>query len=119
MEWWKVALHMKIEIHGFASIKAEVRTVGDLRELVKWLDKYHVNSDRDIEYDTHLWIPLADTHLGDKAEMISCGDHIPPDDAYDVIINTHTHAKKGKKEPPKYDWPSIDKYATVWDGVPE
>lgn len=110
---------MKIEIHGYASIKADVRTVGDLRELVKWLDKYQVDPSRQIESSGDLWLVLADTNHGDTIEMIECGDHIPPDSGHDVLINTHKHHEEDKREPAKYDWPSIDKYATVWEGIPE
>ena len=101
---------MKIEIHGYASIKADVRTVGDLRELVRWLDKYHVDAGKEVEYDQVIWIPLADTHMGDSAEMISCGDHIPPADAYDVILNTHGHGDTSASGHARYDWMSIDRY---------
>lgn len=111
---------MKIEIHGYASVKADVRTVGDLRELVKWLDRYLVESEKEVDAQGHLWLTLADTNDGATAEMIECGDHVPPAVRYDVVINTHDHPKpEAESDRPKYDWMSIDKYATVWDGLPE
>ena len=111
---------MKIEIHGYASVKADVRTVGDLRELVKWLDKYLIESEKAVDAQGHLWLTLADTTEGGTAEMIECGDHVPPSTRYDVIINTHEHEQPSKKpDLPKYDWMSIDRYEAVWDGMPE
>ena len=125
-------MRMKVEIHGYASIKADVRTVGDLRELVKWMDKFGVDGARQVEVDRDVWTVLADTNDGDTAEMIECGDHIPPNSRYDVLINTHSHSAMDYPanyeealedalpvDVPKFDWMSRDKYSNVWEGLPE
>jgi hypothetical protein len=38
-----------------------------------------------------VYLELADSTLGAIVEMIQCGEHIPPDDGWDVLINTHKH----------------------------
>lgn len=112
---------MRLEIHGYASVKADVHTVADLRDFVKWLDKHAVPGERVVDWDQHLWLTLSDTNTGDTAELIECGDHVPPAAAFDVLLTTHAHESTPApaRDVPEYDWITKDKYATVWDGLPE
>lgn len=119
-------------ISGYAHASMTVNDVEDLRTLVKFLDRHHVNGSVEVELDRNrVFVNLVEG----EGEFISCGDHVPPDDAYDVLLNTHKHFKDSPAnypanyeealeesipvDIPQYDWPSRDKYGTVWDGLPE
>lgn len=109
---------MNMEIHGYAYTSSEVRTVNDLRDLVRFLDDYRIDGDIEVEIDRgKAFVNIANG----KAEMISCGDHVPPDENWDVIVLTHTHADDDPEPQviPQYDWMSVDRYTTMWDGMPE
>lgn len=103
-------------ISGYAHASMTVNDVEDLRTLVKFLEKHHVSGSVEVELDRNrVFVNLVEG----EGEFISCGDHIPPDDAYDVLLNTHSHDKPERESPPRYDWMAIDRYGTVWDGMPE
>ncbi len=112
---------MKIRITGFAMAIADVRTLGDLREFVRWLDKHGVPDDREVDAGEVVYVTLHDTNEGDtEPEFIECGNHIPPDKRFDVLMNTHTHktshpetyeeALEEALDVPKYDWITRDRY---------
>lgn len=103
-------------IDGYAHLSMTVRTVIDLRDLVKVLDKHCVADHVDVEFDRDkVFITLAEG----EGEFIQCGDHVPPDDAYDVLLNTHRHDQPKPESIPRYDWMSLDRYQGVWEGLPE
>lgn len=125
-------MHKEPTIYGYAHLTMTVHTVGDIRVLTKELDKHCVGDSSEVELDRDkVFIVLADG----EGEFIQCGDHVPPDDAYDVLLNTHKHVEDSPAnypanyeealeesipaDIPQYDWPSRDKYGTVWDGLPE
>jgi hypothetical protein len=92
-------------INGYAHLTMTVHTVGDIRALTKELDKHCVSDSSEVELDRdRVFIVLADG----EGEFISCGDHVPPDDAYDVLLNTHKHDQS--RDIPAYDWMTIDRY---------
>ena len=101
---------MKIRITGFAMATADVRTLGDLREFVRWLDKHNVSDHREVEAGEVMYVSLQDTTEGDTAEFIECGDHIPPDKAFDVVMNTHKHREQPPADIPRFDWVTRDRY---------
>jgi len=82
---------MIIKVTGYACAEAKVRNVGDLRELVAWCDHHRVGGGAPIDWGRgEVFIDLTGDNPA-EAEMIQCGDHIPPDDGWDVLINTHKH----------------------------
>lgn len=96
-----------IEIRGFATASTWLEDVGDMRALVKWLDEHGVDDSIGLDFDAkRVWVELADG----KGDMISCGDHVPPEDKYDVILLTHPHPEDNVEAKPKYDWMSVDRY---------
>lgn len=97
----------EIQVRGFATASTVLCTVGDLIGLAKWCDQYGISSNVEIELDANgqVWIELADG----EGDMISCGDHVPPADKYDVILLTHKH-EEDKPDRPAYDWMSVDRY---------
>lgn len=85
---------MRFEMSGYAALRADVRTVADLRELVQLLNKNKVRDDADVDFDrSNVWITVA----GDMspAEFIECGDHYRGDEQFDVILTTHEHKYNG------------------------
>ena len=113
---------MKIRITGFAMATADVRTLGDLREFVRWLDKHGVSDHREVEAGEVMYVSLQDTTDGDTAKFIECGDHIPPNKAFDVVMNTHKHVNDYPAnyeealedalpvDVPQFDWVTRDRY---------
>lgn len=81
----------EVELSGYVSAKTSVRTVGDLRELVQWCDKYGVSDNTGVDWDAGtVWLLLT----GDRdvsATWIECGDHMDPNRVYDILVETHTH----------------------------
>ena len=117
---------MEIEIEATAAIVAEVNTVDDLRKLVAHLNKYNVANATEIELSSYKGQRIYVTLTGDncvEAEWIECGDHVPPDRSYDVIISTHAHDEQipgqttideviepqSMHQPSDYDWPRRDR----------
>jgi hypothetical protein len=131
---------MNIEMTGYADVRADAKTVKDLRDLVSFLDENRVRDDAQIDWGSgYVYILVADNA---RADFIECGDHIPPDLEFDVILSTHDHDEDddgdeeilcnrcGGKDsdntyhlhrgeyfcvpcygkPAKYDWPAIDRY---------
>jgi hypothetical protein len=107
---------VNIEMSGYADVRADVRTVKDLRDLVSFLDKNRVRHDAQIDWGSgFVYILVADNARG---EFIECGDHIPPDLEFDVILNTHSHPVPETYEealemqldyPAQYEWPARDR----------
>ena len=116
----------KVRLSGFVSAECDARSIGDLRELLKWCDKYGVSDDAGLDWGYgKLYVELTgDTAV--SADWIECGDHMGDVRVYDVIITTHGHPEYEKdngpdnyeeareialeKEPAKYDWPAKDRY---------
>ena len=129
---------MKIEMSGYSHVRAAARTVKDLRDLVSFLDKNRVRDEAQVDWGgEYVYVIVADDV---SAEFIECGDHIPPDTDFDVLLNTHYHDEDEDEEilchrcggkdddntyhlhrgeyfcvpcyrkPAKYDWPAIDRY---------
>lgn len=109
-----------IEIRGFATASTFLEDVGDMRDLVKWLDEHGVDDSIGLDFDAkRVWVELADG----EGDMILCGDHLVGEDKSDVILLTHKHVD-AKDNPdveviPQYDWATRDKYLADWKGSPE
>lgn len=96
---------MKIEMTGYATMRADVRTVEDLRQLVKALDENKVRGDADVEWGSgHVYVGVAEDA---KAIWIECGDHLVGDERWDVLLETHHH--DDHEQPAMFDWPSKDR----------
>lgn len=90
---------------GYAYVRADARTVQDLRQLLRFLDDNLVSDEADVDWSAgYVYITAAE---GASAEFIECGDHIPPDYKFDVILNTHDHPNY--REPAMFDWPTKDR----------
>lgn len=120
---------MKIEMNGYAHVRADARTVKDLRDLLRFLDDNRVRDDANVDWSTgHVYVVVVDDGV---AEFIECGDHIPPDYKFDVILNTHTHPVNVPetyeealemaldRRPATYDWPTKDKLQRSGERVNE
>ena len=80
-----------MKMTAIVTIECKARTLGDLRELVQWCDKYRVSDKSELDWGSgSMFIDLSGTELL-PAEWIECGDHIPPDHNYDVIVVKHEH----------------------------
>lgn len=114
----------KVRLSGFVTAECDARNVGDLRELLKWCDKYDVGDDAGLDWGYGKVYVDVTGETAVPASWIECGDHLVGDEHWDVLIDTHTHPYKGpetyeeareealeKKEPAKYDWPARDRYA--------
>lgn len=96
---------MKIEMKGHAALRADVRTVDDLRQLVKALDESKVRGDVEAVWgEEYVYINVVDTA---KATWIECGDHLPGHEQWDVLLETHHH--DDHEQPAMFDWPSKDR----------
>ena len=103
----------EVEMSGFVSAQMKARTVKDLRAFVRWLDKYKVSDSKEIDWGSgYVYVEL--TSVAVPAEWIECGEHIPPDTAYDLLISTHDHHKK----PSDFDWPTRDKLKEAYKQAP-
>ena len=102
----------KIKATGWVVGSVEILTVGDLREVVRELDKYKIADEIGVEMDrTTLWIELSGPEDHVPASPIMCGDHIG-EEVYDFILDTHTHAEEQPTlfdDVPAFDWPSKDR----------
>ena len=79
----------EIKMTGYATVTTEAYTVGELRELVKYLDKYHVSDDARLDWGSgRVYVELTESA---KVTWIECGDHRRGDEKYDVLIETHEH----------------------------
>jgi len=80
-----------IKMIGYAAAEVQVRTVGDLRRLLDWCDAYSIHGDTVVDTGNGvLWVMLTGEN-DVEAKWIECGDHIPPKNVYDVLIETHKH----------------------------
>ena len=105
----------EIEMSGFVSAQMKARTVKDLRTLVRWLDKYNVSDSKEIDWGSgYVYVELTG-ESPTVAEWIECGEHIPPDTAYDLLISTHNHHKR----PSDFDWPTKDKLKEEYKRMPD
>jgi len=92
---------MEYEVMGYATIKAQVWSLADLRELIAQADSWQLRDECKIDWDYGcVFIDVADTSRGDQMEPISCGDHYPVRDAngeyvdhIDFVINAHKCAR--------------------------
>jgi len=79
---------MKIEMTGVVFATAEVRTVGDLRELIQWCDEYDVRDEAQLDWGTgQVYIDIIDNGT---AEWIEDGDSMPPNRHWDVLVHVQT-----------------------------
>ena len=104
---WKVCEAMLIEMNGYAAVRANAQTVEDLRTLMQFLDDNKVADTAQIDWDKstgHLYVVAADQA---PAMFIECGDHVPPDMHFDVILNTHYHERDDTVA--MFDWPAKDR----------
>lgn len=97
----------QVKITGFATAQWNARTLGDLRKVVAWCDEHRIPDTADLDwgYGT-LYVELVGG-TAVEGDMIECGDHIPPDRGYDILLPTHPHTDE--KTPAKFDWPSKDR----------
>ena len=104
----------EVEMSGFVSAHMKARTVGDLRAFVRWLDKYKVSDEKEIDWGSgYVYVEL--TSVAVPAEWIECGEHIPPDKGYHLIIDTHGHDEK----PADFDWPTKDRLKETYKRMPD
>jgi len=91
---------MEIKVTGSVTIDAAVRTVGDLRELVTYLDKYGVPDAALVDWGVgSIYIlPLGEDFV--QAYPIECGDHKPwaGDAAFDWLIESHQHPEQDETD---------------------
>jgi hypothetical protein len=105
----------KVEMTGFVTAHMEARTVRDLNKLVHWLAKYGVSPDTEIEFDRgKVYIDLTGENSV-PADWIECGEHIPPDTAYHIVIDTHFH----HEQPAKFDWLTKDRLREAYKQAPD
>lgn len=85
----------KIRVTAFATVDCEARTLGDLRKLVEWCDKHGLEDRLGLDWGAgFVYVEITgDTAV--RAEMIECGDHIPPKFMFDVLVPTHEHKYNG------------------------
>jgi len=103
----------KVEMSGFITAQMKARTVKDLRAFVRWLDKYKVSDSKEIDLGSgNVYVEL--TNVAAPAEWTECGEHIPPDTAYDLLISTHDHDSK----PATFDWMTKDKLKEGYKQAP-
>lgn len=104
---------MDIEMSGFIHAKAQVRTLGELRQLVSWCDEHKVPDAVEVDWGTgYVYVALT----GDDAVpayWIECGNHLFNDRKYDLIIDAHycpdAHSEDPVTQPARYDWPAKDR----------
>ena len=97
----------QIKMTGFVSAECEARTLGDLRALVKWCDKYRVGDEAPLDWGMGtLFVDLTGKQAA-SAAWIECGDHLVGDEHWDLLIDTHTHREQN--EPAPFDWPTKDR----------
>jgi hypothetical protein len=105
----------EIEMTGFVTANMKARTVEDLRTLVGWLNKYDVHNSTEIEFDRgKIYIDLTGEDSV-PADWIECGEHIPPDTAYHIVIDTHFH----HEQPAKFDWLAKDRLKQAYKQAPD
>jgi len=83
----------EVKMYGYVVGETTVKTVGELRELIEWCNKYHVPDSVGLDWSNRLdglvYLELSGENA--PAAMIECGDHIPPDARYDLLLETHKH----------------------------
>ena len=105
---------MKYEVMGYATIKAQVWSLADLRELIAQADRWQLRDDCKIDWDLGcVFIDVADTSRGDVMEPIGCGDHVPTRNAdgefldpIDFVITAHQCSRNEPEKKPEVKWPS-------------
>jgi len=80
---------MNIEMRGYADVRADARTVKDLRDLVSFLNENRVRDDVKIDWSSgFVYVLVVEDTEGD---FIECGEHMGDDRAYHVLLETHSH----------------------------
>lgn len=109
----------RVRVEGFAHAVATVRTVGDLRELVTWLDAFGIDDAVEVEWGSGVvYVAIADNVAG---SMVECGDHHPGDPRFDVVLSTHVDSKpvptsadtSDSPDLAAFDWPGRDRSARL------
>ena len=115
----------EITMSGFVSAECEARTLGDLRALVKWCDKYRVADEVNLDWGLgRLFVDLSGKEPA-SASWIECGDHYAGDEHWDLVVDTHAHPERVKdngpqtfeeareealeRDPAPFDWPARDR----------
>ena len=80
-----------VKLNGFATASMQVENLGDLRRFVEWCDRYKISDSAEVDTNGPVYLDLADSTMGAIVGMIQCGEHVPPDNSWDVLINTHKH----------------------------
>jgi hypothetical protein len=76
---------LSVHMTGVVFATAEVRTVGDLRELIQWCDEYDVRDEAQLDWGTgQVYIDIIDNGT---AEWIEDGDSMPPNRHWDVLVH--------------------------------
>lgn len=98
----------KVKVTAFATVDCEARTLGDLRELVKWCDEHDLPDRLGLDLGSgFVYVEITgDTAV--RAEMIECGDHRPPKIMFDVLVPTHSHGPETYEEALEE---ALDRYA--------
>jgi len=112
-----------VKMTALVTIEASIRTLGELRELVKYCDEYEVNDECELDWGSGV-VFIDMTRYGVPADWIECGDHLYPTIKHDVLVSTHSHdepfaelrEKWGK--PPQYDWPTKDRLKEDYKNAP-
>lgn len=114
---------MEIELTGFATVSADVRTVGDLYEFAQILESRNIDPESELDWSrSRVFVDLKVHDI----DWIECGDHRPrmlPNGEWeswsDVILITHGHDSEIsgqmttdeviEHQPTDYDWPARDR----------
>lgn len=105
-----------VSVNGWFTVSAKVRTVEDLHQLSRELMKRGTPGDWVVDYGAdRIFIESRDSSM--RAEWIECGDHLPDEVTYDVLLLTHDHV--GEEVIPQFDWVAKDRYLEANDARPE
>jgi len=83
-----VVSDLQIDMRGIVFASAEVRTVGDLRELLNWCNTYGVHDESQLDWG--VGVVHLDIIENGSAEWIEDGDTVPPDRHWNVIVDVQT-----------------------------
>lgn len=84
---------MNVEMSAWVSLRVKVMSVQDVHDLSDYLKQHRVDYDTPVELGRGDWLYVLVSGDGDNvpAEWIECGDHVPPESRYDVLVTTHIH----------------------------
>ena len=104
---------MKIEMRGYAHVRADAKTVEDLHQLLRFLDDNLVSRDANVDWGSgYVYVGVVDDA---SAEFIQCGNHRPTNMKYDVILDTHYcgpesyEEARDERQVAMFDWPTKDR----------